>query len=277
MKAVMGLFMHRLVIQGVGLAAFCSLIWIVGPLLSIAHRTPLESSTSRLLLILALVVLWGGYQLFLQASARKKNRQLVSDLAAPAAGDDAQASIEEARTEEAAHLRQKFQEALQLLKTSGPGDRRGGGSLYDLPWYVIIGGPGTGKTTLLLNSGLQSRPDSSPVFVEPESAPTPARPNPGLRPWARHSWSTRDSRRSFRLFLLGVSPKGAVGADLFLCRACGSIRKYDHRHRLRLSRAMTASPRPCACALPDSSSATPLDGSRRDQGQYKIFSTPGVA
>ncbi len=154
MKAVMGLFMHRLVIQGAGLAAFCSLIWIVGPLLSIAHRTPLGSEMSRLLLILALIVVWGGRHLFLQARAQKKNRELVSDLAAPAAGDD-QASVEEARTEEAAHLRRKFQEALQLLKTSGPKDRRGGGSLYDLPWYVIIGGPGTGKTTLLLNSGLK--------------------------------------------------------------------------------------------------------------------------
>ena len=28
-------------------------------------------------------------------------------------------------------------------------------SLYDLPWYVIIGAPGSGKTTALVNSGLQ--------------------------------------------------------------------------------------------------------------------------
>ena len=32
--------------------------------------------------------------------------------------------------------------------------RRSGHSLYDLPWYVIIGAPGSGKTTALLNSGL---------------------------------------------------------------------------------------------------------------------------
>ena len=32
--------------------------------------------------------------------------------------------------------------------------RRGGHSLYDLPWYVIIGAPGSGKTTALVNSGL---------------------------------------------------------------------------------------------------------------------------
>ncbi len=27
--------------------------------------------------------------------------------------------------------------------------------LYELPWYVIIGAPGSGKTTALLNSGLE--------------------------------------------------------------------------------------------------------------------------
>ena len=33
--------------------------------------------------------------------------------------------------------------------------RRCGHSLYELPWYVIIGAPGSGKTTALLNSGLK--------------------------------------------------------------------------------------------------------------------------
>ena len=33
--------------------------------------------------------------------------------------------------------------------------QRSGHSLYELPWYVIIGAPGSGKTTALVNSGLQ--------------------------------------------------------------------------------------------------------------------------
>ena len=32
---------------------------------------------------------------------------------------------------------------------------KGGDVLYDLPWYVIIGPPGAGKTTALINSGLK--------------------------------------------------------------------------------------------------------------------------
>ena len=33
--------------------------------------------------------------------------------------------------------------------------RDAGSSLYDLPWYVFIGAPGSGKTTALVNSGLE--------------------------------------------------------------------------------------------------------------------------
>ena len=51
---------------------------------------------------------------------------------------------------EAAKLRERFEEAVATLKQQ----RRSGHSLYDLPWYVFIGAPGSGKTTALLNSGL---------------------------------------------------------------------------------------------------------------------------
>ena len=41
--------------------------------------------------------------------------------------------------------------------------------LYDLPWYILIGPPGSGKTTALVNSGLKfplARGGQSPAFVE---------------------------------------------------------------------------------------------------------------
>ena len=52
---------------------------------------------------------------------------------------------------EAAQLRERFEEAVATLKQR----RRSGHSLYELPWYVIIGAPGSGKTTALVNSGLK--------------------------------------------------------------------------------------------------------------------------
>ena len=51
---------------------------------------------------------------------------------------------------EAQKLRERFEEAVETLQQR----RRRGHSLYDLPWYAIIGAPGSGKTTALLNSGL---------------------------------------------------------------------------------------------------------------------------
>jgi len=51
---------------------------------------------------------------------------------------------------EALQLRERFEEAVATLKAK----RRSGHSLYDLPWYVIVGAPGSGKTTALVNSGL---------------------------------------------------------------------------------------------------------------------------
>ena len=45
-----------------------------------------------------------------------------------------------------------MQDALATLKSASGGKS---GYLYDLPWYVIIGPPGAGKTTALVNSGLK--------------------------------------------------------------------------------------------------------------------------
>ena len=56
-----------------------------------------------------------------------------------------QAPAEARPSAEAAQLRERFEEAVATLKQS----RRTGHSLYDLPWYVIIGAPGSGKTTAL--------------------------------------------------------------------------------------------------------------------------------
>ena len=60
-------------------------------------------------------------------------------------------SEDEVVTAELGELRDKMRAAIAKLKKSKGGRR----VLYELPWYVMIGPPGAGKTTAIVNSGLQ--------------------------------------------------------------------------------------------------------------------------
>jgi len=57
--------------------------------------------------------------------------------------------------EEIRALNKQIQEGIAALKQSKLADgRRGDEALYSLPWYAIVGPPGSGKTTALKHSGL---------------------------------------------------------------------------------------------------------------------------
>ena len=59
------------------------------------------------------------------------------------------------RRAEIQELHRQIQEGINALKTSKlGGGKRGADALYALPWYVIVGPPGAGKTTALRHSGL---------------------------------------------------------------------------------------------------------------------------
>jgi type VI secretion system protein ImpL len=52
-------------------------------------------------------------------------------------------------------LRAGLLEALHIIKTSRLARVTGKDALYELPWYMVIGRPGAGKSQAILNSGLQ--------------------------------------------------------------------------------------------------------------------------
>ncbi len=132
-----------------GVLALALLIWFIGPLLAIAGWQPLAAEFNRWLAILILLLFWGLYHLLRYLLARHRNRQMLENLAG-APPDPTQ----QAKTEELAELKARFDEALGILKQAKLDRRRGVSYLYQLPWYIIIGPPGAGKTTALLNSGL---------------------------------------------------------------------------------------------------------------------------
>ncbi|HJV76272.1 MAG TPA: type VI secretion system membrane subunit TssM [Noviherbaspirillum sp.] len=51
-------------------------------------------------------------------------------------------------------LRKRLLEAVQKIKTSKLGQTTGSAALYEMPWYIVIGNPAAGKSTAIINSGL---------------------------------------------------------------------------------------------------------------------------
>ena len=140
-------FLKRTIVLIVGLLLLVFFVWWAGPYFAFGDFHPLESELARYIVIIALIGGWLLYRLFKRLRAFSKSDRLLTAVVA-----QPQPQAEKARTPaEVAKLRERFEEAVGALKQQ----RRTGRSLYDLPWYVIIGAPGSGKTTALLNSGLR--------------------------------------------------------------------------------------------------------------------------
>jgi len=155
MKKIITFFKNRTVISIIGLIAVSLLIWVIGPAIKFGENNfaPLEGSITRLLLIIAIIVAWGLNNLRTQSQNRKNNDEFVSDLQQnQKQNDNSQAS--EQSTSEIIQIEKRFTDALATLKRlkfSGQGNKK---ALYELPWYIIIGPPGSGKTTALVKSSL---------------------------------------------------------------------------------------------------------------------------
>jgi type VI secretion system protein ImpL len=141
----------------VGLVLLSLLIWFAGPYFAFADHKPLESVVARLVTILVIVVIWAVTLQVRQARAGRANRELAAGVVAQEEGAASQrdgapvAADRDGAPADAAQLRKRFEEAIEELKKSRG---KGATDLYRLPWYVIIGPPGSGKTTVLVNSGL---------------------------------------------------------------------------------------------------------------------------
>jgi type VI secretion system protein ImpL len=125
----------------VGVLALAALIWFVGPLIAIAEVRPLTSAWVRIAIILVLVSVVFGYIAYTLHKRHKAVQELEAELTG-AGEPDSDADV----------LAQRMKDAIVTLKKSRT---TRGDFLYELPWYIIIGPPGSGKTTALVNSGLK--------------------------------------------------------------------------------------------------------------------------
>jgi len=131
----------RIVLAGIGLTSVCALIYLAGPLISIGGWRPLENYIVREIAILLLVAAFASV-LAVNWSRRKKATAKIAEGIATADKVEDDAGV----------LKDRMKDALATLKAASRGKSN---FLYDLPWYVLIGPPGSGKTTALINSGLK--------------------------------------------------------------------------------------------------------------------------
>lgn len=124
----------RMLFLLLALACIFVIVWFGLPMLGWA---PLVGTFPRVLLIVLIVGSIIVYYGFPWYRRRRQAKALEESLLPPPIGDGSL-------------LNERMTEALEKLKKVG-----GRNYLYDLPWYVIIGPPGAGKTTALANSGIK--------------------------------------------------------------------------------------------------------------------------
>ncbi|MGB8927951.1 MAG: type VI secretion system membrane subunit TssM, partial [Pantoea agglomerans] len=151
----------RLMWGFIGITALSFIIWVIGPVFSIADSRPLEPEVNRQISIGLLYVAWGLSNLVPRLYNSWLNKKLMGSLKTTPGEEGA--TDNKRLTNEDRVLSERFTEAAEMLKKahfSGAGNKRwtqrfSRQYLYQLPWYVIIGAPGAGKTTALVNSGLK--------------------------------------------------------------------------------------------------------------------------
>jgi type VI secretion system protein ImpL len=131
-----------------GVILLCLLIWFAGPYLAFAEVKPFASAVGRLVAILVVFVIWALVGQWRQWRASRATSELAAAASTPATSDRMAGGAVGGAD---AQLAARFQEAVGALRKSNKTAK----SLLELPWYMIIGPPGAGKTTALSNSGLE--------------------------------------------------------------------------------------------------------------------------
>ena len=159
MRRFFDLLFNRNVFVLLGLICLAMLIWYVAPLVAVGLYKPFEGRAVRLTLICLIFGFW-LFKMAIQMWRNKNlNERLLDQLSARHAtkADDVRPG-----DEQIAELQKRFDEAIGILKKSRLSSVKRPNLfswmsrqyVYQLPWYMFIGAPGSGKTTALINSGL---------------------------------------------------------------------------------------------------------------------------
>lgn len=153
MKKIFKLFFNHWTLTILGLTAISALIWFIGPLIAFAEYYPLASDTYRIILIALIIIFYVGKLIWKFIQSKNLNVRFMEGLLQQTPAQQGISST--AGSEEVAMLQKRFEEAVNVLKNANLGKKHGFFSkfnqqyVYELPWYIFIGAPGSGKLQLL--------------------------------------------------------------------------------------------------------------------------------
>ena len=152
MKRLLEFLGNKWVLGIIGLTALSLLIWFGAEFIKFGSDNVTLSTTTRFIIIGLFWLIWLTWNLSQWLVERRQNKELIGSI--EESQEEAPNPDDERSQEELSAMSQRFREALMTLKKTRFKSRSGNRSLYQLPWYIIIGPPGAGKTTALVNSGL---------------------------------------------------------------------------------------------------------------------------
>ncbi|MBK0327123.1 type VI secretion system membrane subunit TssM [Rhodobacteraceae bacterium F11138] len=120
--------------------------WFFAPFIGNDEWRPFASLFSRVITISGICLFFLLLIGFIVWRRHRKAKTMAEDIA-----ETIDSAPDDATSEELGELRDKFKTAISTLRKSKNGRKH----LSELPWYVMIGPPGAGKTTAIVNSGLQ--------------------------------------------------------------------------------------------------------------------------
>jgi type VI secretion system protein ImpL len=153
MKRITAFLGNKWFLGILGLTSISLLVWFGAEFIKFGEDNVTLSSSVRITIIGFFWLVWLTWNISQWLLERKQNKELLDGI--EESQQDTSDPDAERSQEELSAMNERFREALSTLKGMRFSSRFGKRSLYQLPWYIIIGPPGSGKTTALVNSGLE--------------------------------------------------------------------------------------------------------------------------
>ena len=138
-----------------GLLCLTLFLWLASGLISTGEPPVALSIAFRLILMAVLFIAIGSLSFAIHLNSQRANATVLQDISEGSQnGPSGTHADPNMLNEEEKQLREKFSEAAAFLKKKRFGRFGSKQHLYQLPWYIVLGSPGSGKTTAIRQSGL---------------------------------------------------------------------------------------------------------------------------